>query len=126
MLFLRKFDPINAVDINACKLQRGVTVMAFEPAVCEPMKAVSHNQQLKAPPSSLSGIEAVSVIDLATELTDDPLDNVGGARHPWMVKVGKEEIHLVLKGEDLPLQPAALKSLSLLLPDPKPEAKLFV
>ena len=100
--------------------------MTFKPAIRKPMKAVAHNQQLKAPPSCFCRVEAIRIIDLSAELADDPLDDVGGARHPWMVKVGKEEIHLVLKGEDLPLQPAALKSLSLLLPDPKPEAKLFV
>lgn len=99
--------------------------MPFKPAVGEPMKAIAHNQQLDAPPGCLRGIEAVGIIDLAAELADDPLDDVGGARHPRMIEVGEEKIHLVLKGEDLPLKPTVSESLPSSPPDPKPEAQLL-
>lgn len=99
--------------------------MTFKPTVGKPMKTVAHNQQLKTSPSRLRGLKAVGIIDLAAELADDPLNDVGSAWHSRMIKVGKEEIHLVLKREDLPLQPTVLESLSLLLPDLKPEVELL-
>lgn len=99
--------------------------MSFKATVCERMESVAHNQQFEAPPSSLSGIEAIGVIDLAAKLADNSLDDVGGARHPWMIQMGKEKRYLVLEGKDLPLQPAVLKASPLFLPDLKPEADLF-
>lgn len=100
--------------------------MSFKPAISKPMKAVSHDQQLKTPPGSLNGIEAIGVINLAAELTDDPLDDVVGARHCRMIKVGEEKRHLLLQGEDLPLKPRVAESLPPVLPDFKPEAELLV
>lgn len=99
--------------------------MTFQPAVREPMKAVAHNQQLDAPPSCLGGLKAIGVINLAAELADDPLDDVRGPRHPWMIEVSKEEWHLILERQDLPLQPAVLKGLPPFLPHLKPEAELL-
>jgi len=100
--------------------------MSFKPAISKPMKAVSHDQQLKTPPGSLNGIEAVGIIDLSAELTDDSLNDVGGARHRRMIEVGKEISHLLLKGEDLPLQPRGLERLPPVLPDFEPQAELFM
>jgi len=42
-----------------------------------------------------------------------------------MIEVGEEEIHLVLKREDLALQPTVLEGPSLGLPDLKPEGELL-
>lgn len=42
-----------------------------------------------------------------------------------MIQMGKEKGYLVLKGKDLPFQPAVLKASPLALPDLKPEADLF-
>lgn len=42
------------------------------------MKTVFRYQQLKTPPSSVCGAKASGVMDFATELTNDPLDDVGG------------------------------------------------
>lgn len=53
--------------------------MAFEAAVGKAMEAVAHDQQVKAPPGRLRRLGAISVIDLPTKLTDDPLNDVG---HP--------------------------------------------
>lgn len=99
--------------------------MPLKPAIGESMKAVAHHQQLKAPPSSLNGIEPIGIIDLTAELADDSLDDVRGARHSRMIEVGKEKGHLVLEGEDLSLQPTISQGLSSSLPDPKPKAKLL-
>ena len=42
-----------------------------------------------------------------------------------MIEVSKEEWHLVLERQDLPLQPAVLKGLPPFLPHLKPEAELL-
>lgn len=99
--------------------------MAFNAAIGEPMKAISHHQQLKTPPRRLHGIEAIGIVDLAAKLADDPLNDVGGPRHPRMSEVSKEKRHLVLECEDLSLQPTVSQGLSSSLPDPKPEGKLL-
>ena len=98
--------------------------MSVKATVCEPMKAVAHNQQLDASPSCLSGLKAVGVINLATKLADDPLNDVRSARHPWMVEVSEEKRELVLEGEDFLFQSTVLKGLPSLLPDLKPEVPL--
>jgi hypothetical protein len=54
--------------------------VTFKPAISEPLKAVAHYQQLKAPPSVLDRIEPLGIIDLAAELADYSLDNVRGPR----------------------------------------------
>ena len=100
--------------------------MSFKSAVRKPMKAVSHDQQPKAAPGSLNGIEAIGVIDLSAELTDDSLNDVGGARHGRMIEVGKEKGHLLLKGEHFLLEPTGVESLPAVLPALKPEAELLM
>lgn len=100
--------------------------MPFEATVGEPMKAIAHNEQLEAPPGCLGGVEAVGIVDLPTELADDPLDDVGSPRHPWMIEVGEEKFHLVLEGEDLPLQPTVPESSPSSFPNSKPEAEVLL
>ena len=124
LVFLRKLYPINTVNVDPGELQGSLSVVSAKATVCEPMKTVAHNQQLDAPPSCLGGLKAVGVINLATKLADDPLNDVRSARHPWMVEVSEEKRQLVLKREDLLLQPTVLEGLPPLFPDPKPEVPL--
>lgn len=98
--------------------------MSVKATVSETMKPISHDQQPKTPPSCLGGFKAIGVINLATELADDPLNDVRSARHPRMVEVSEEKRQLVLKREDLLLQPTVLEGLPPLFPDPKPEVLL--
>lgn len=98
--------------------------MSLEPTICEPMKAIPHDQQPQASPSRTGVVKPIGVIDLATKLANDPLNNVRGARHPWMVEVSEEERDLVLKGEDFLFQSTVLEGLPFLFPDLKPEIPL--
>mgnify|MGYP001589094682 FL=1 len=95
--------------------------MSLEPTICKPMKTITHDQQPQASPGRLRGLKAISVIDLAAELTDDPLDDVGSARHPRMIEMSEEKRELVLEGEDFLFQSTVLEGLPSLLPDLKPE-----
>lgn len=99
--------------------------MSLEATVCEPMKAITHNQQLQASPSGRGIGKPIGVINLATKLADDPFHDVGSARHSWMIEVSEEIRELVLKGEDLPFQSAVLEGLPSFLPDLKPEVPFF-
>ena len=99
--------------------------MPVKPTIGEPMKTVAHHQQLNAPPSCFSGLKAVGVINLATKLANDSLDDVGCARHPGMIEMGEEKRELVLKGEALPLQSTVLEGLPSLLPEVKTDYERF-
>jgi len=98
--------------------------VSLEPTICKPMKTITHDQQPQASPGRLRGLKAISVIDLAAELTDDPLDDVGSARHPRMIEMSEEKRELVLEGEDFLFQSTVLEGLPSLLPDLKPEVPL--
>ena len=98
--------------------------MSLEPAICEPMKTITHNQQPQASPSRSGVVKPIGVINLATELANDPLNDVGSARHLRMIEMGEKKRELVLEGEDFLFQSTVLESLPSLLPDLKPEGPL--
>lgn len=98
--------------------------MSLEPTICEPMKTIPHDQQPQASPRRSGVVKPIGVINLATKLANDPLDDVGSTRHPWMVEISEEKRELVLEGEDFLFQSTVLEGLPSLLPDLKPEVAL--
>ena len=98
--------------------------MSLEPTICEPMKTITHDQQSQASPSRTGVVKPIGVINLATKLANDPLDDVGSARHPWMIEMSEKKRELVLQGKAFLFQSTVLESLPSLLPDLKPEVPL--
>ena len=54
------------------------------------MEAIAHDQELEHPPSRSDGLEAIGIIDLTRELTNDALDDVAGPGHSGMSEVHPE------------------------------------
>lgn len=98
--------------------------MSLQSTICKPMKTIPHDQQPQASPSRTGVVKPIGVINLATKLANDPLDDVGSTRHPWMVEMSEEKRELVLEGEDFLFQSTVLEGLPSLLPDLKPEVAL--
>jgi hypothetical protein len=81
----------------------------------ESVEPITHDQKLQRIPGRLKRLKAIRIIDFFRKVSDDPLDDVIGSRHPRVKAMSSGIRNLLQEGEKFSFQSTGSPCLSVAL-----------
>lgn len=78
---------MESFQVDPGQLQGSFAIVSRNSARGEPVEAVPHDEELECSPSRLRIFESIGIVDLAGQLPDDSLHEVGVLGHPRVIEV---------------------------------------